>query len=132
MKETTVTTGTIRFHFFALGMPLLLAGCAARQAAQAPAEEPAAATPRREAARLQAVQREAEARLDELEAAPVPDCPRACELQTTICDLADRICTIADRHRGDRELRTRCQDATRRCRRADRKVRARCDCQHSH
>jgi len=123
-----VTTGTIRIIFFPLVIPVLLAGCAAPKAGHVPSADPAATGPRREAARLQTAQREAEARLDELQADAAPDCPRACELQGVICDLSRRICLIADRHRDDQELRGRCQDATRRCQRTNDKVSARCTC----
>lgn len=123
-----MTTGILRLAFLPLAIGVLSTGCAAPRAAHAPAETPPQAGPRREAARLQAAQREAEARLDELEAEAAPDCPRACELEDVICDLARRICAISDRHRGDPELRDRCQDATRRCQRARQQVDTRCDC----
>jgi len=121
-------TVTIRLGFLSLSMAVLSTGCAAPQAAHVPTEVPPEAGPRREAARLQAAQREAETRLDELQADTAPDCPRACEIKEVICDLARRICAIADRHQGDPELHERCQDATRRCQRASQKVDTRCDC----
>jgi hypothetical protein len=123
-----MTLRTLRTFTFALCLAALACACASSAPYDRPGSPSALTDEDRRS--LEGAEGELEAasrKLDASQAAPAPDCGRACTLASNVCELAGKVCEIASRYPAGDPVAARCTDARARCGRAHEKT-ASCGC----